>query len=162
MQLELKDYLALAALLLSLFNFVEARRAKARTLQQTFEQRRQEVLLVRTQRQYLLAEARQRLEVLKRDCEQQLPLDEKGRPHYLISTVALEISSYTDHFEQALSHLLDTVPSERISHKHLIDFEQRLGGAKRKLEEAKLALGKAKQFEDEKRKRIAEICAGEA
>ena len=162
MNLELKDYLAGAALILSIINFIEGFRAKGRTLRQSFEQRRQEVLLVRTQTHFLNAQVRQKLEILKHDCEMQLPLDEKGRPHWINSTVALEISRYTDHFQQALTHLLDAIPNERISQKHLLDFEVKLGEAKRELEAAKTAAEEAKKFDEDKRKLMEKIKKGEA
>jgi hypothetical protein len=156
MTLELKDYLAVAALAISIFNFIESRSAKQRSLGLAIEQRRQEVLLIKTQITHLHNEAINKLQQLSRDCERRLQKKgDKERPNRLVLLIRLKIRIYEStrildsefwHFG-AESMNYSSAHMRRVQHDHLLRFEQLLGETKRKLEEARKQVEEAQKFE---------------
>ena len=160
MPIEIKDFAALAALVLSLYNLWEARQTKHKNRRQTFEKLRQEVLFLREQRETVHQEVAYRLQNLLDVCESQQLKDENGKSHWIKSTISLELSKYRDHFGKATSIILETIPNERINDAHILDFEQKLGKAKRGLEDAKRNAAETARYEIRWERTIAEATRG--
>jgi len=148
MTLDPKDYIAIAAFSLSVISlaksFLEGRRSK----QIAFEQRRQELLLVRFQTQQLRERSIRMLTELKRELlmagKEPLALNVE------IYKGKLEVGSI---FSGALSIAFEAFPHEFATHEKLVELEGNLGKAKRELEDEKAKSQTAIEFASDVRKR---------
>ena len=163
MSVDLKDIVSGVALLLSLYSLLVATRTKRDTLQLSYEQKRQELLLLVAQRKTELQSVLHRADELHRDCRLQ-PARIEGSEHALTAAVG-EVASRL--YRSSISKDVNAVgvrvkPRAFVTHQDLVELEVEIGQAKQYLHEARETVREAEEFLAKTRPKLSALTPPDA
>ena len=163
MSVDLKDIATGVALLISIYSLVVATRTKKDTLQLSYEQKRQELLLLVGQRNTELQSVLHRVDELHRDCRLLLG-GGAGGEHALTDAVGQLASRL---YRSSISKDVDVVgvrvkPRAFVIHQDLVELEVGIGQAKQDLHDAREMVREAEESLANSRTRLSALTPPDA